>query len=129
MAVYGEMLSYFPELFQLVDYFSMNPQPVASYDERKDLGKVKGVFQFIRKGELARSGDTLSEKEVPTFWTTKKLEVGNFITVDEIDYRIDSNDDWMFAGGYYCYGLETLIGNTDKQEEIPDVDLGIGSYA
>ena len=59
----------------------------------------------------------------------KKLEVGNFITVDEIDYRINSNDDWMFAGGYYCYGLETLIGNTDKQEEIPDVDLGIGSYA
>ena len=45
MAIYGDLLSFFPEQFRMVSYFCMKPLSVASYTEREDLGKVRGIFQ------------------------------------------------------------------------------------
>ena len=129
MAVYGNMLNYFPELMRQFDYFSMKPQPVASYSKREDLGKVTGVFQFVKKGELRIATDTIAETEFPTFWTKKELVVGNFMTIEGTDYRICNDFKWMYEGEFRVYGLETFVGNSDKQEPIPDVKIGPGLYA
>lgn len=128
MAIYGDMLSFFPEQFRLFDYFSMETLTVSSYAERKSLGKVKAVFQFLKKGELVREGDTLNDTSVPTLWTRKKLAVGNFITADEVDYRITNDYPWFFQGGYYCYGLEQLVASKDTQTPMEDVEIGQNQY-
>ena len=129
MAIYGDLLSFFPEQFRMVSYFCMKPLNVASYTEREDLGKVRGIFQYMKKGELKRENDTLDDTNVPTFWTRQKLKVGNyFLQKDDELYRIVNPADWLFEGGFHCYVLETFVGNSDAQVSFEDVDLGQNSY-
>ena len=129
MAVYGDQLAFFAEQFRMFDYFSMKPLPTGSYTPREDLGKVKGVFQYMKKGDLIRENDTEAETDVPTFWTRQKLVVGNFIQKEDELYRITSDYTWKFEGNFYCYSLETFIGSSDKQIPFDYVDIGQNSYA
>ena len=129
MAIYGDLLSFFPEQFRMVSYFCMKPLNVASYTEREDLGKVRGIFQYMKKGELKRENDTLEDTNIPTFWTRQKLKVGNyFLQKDDELYRIVNSADWLFEGGFNCYVLETFVGKSDVQVYFEDVDLGQNSY-
>jgi len=129
MAVYGDVLSFFAEQFRMFDYFSMKPLPTGSYSPRESLGKVKGVFQYMKKGDLIRENEVEAETDVPTFWTRSKLKVGNFIQKEDELYRITSDYTWKFEGNFYCYSLETFIGSSDKQVPFEHVDLGQNSYA
>ena len=129
MAVYGDMLVFFNEQFRQYDYFRMRPNVVASYTEREGERKVSGVFQYMKKGELKREEDTLSDVNIPTFWTREKLSVGDgFIQKDGELYRIVNPADWLFEGGFNVYVLETFVGNSDVQEPFEDVDIGQHSY-
>ena len=129
MAVYGDMLAFFSEQFRYFDYFTMKPNTVASYSAREPLGKVRGVFQYMKRGELRREEATLADVNVPTFWTRQKLKVGDyFIQKEDEIYRIVNPADWFFEGGFCCYVLESVIGNTDEQQPFEYVDLGQNSY-
>ena len=123
------MLAFFAEQFRMVDYFSMKPLPAGSYEKRKSLGRVRGVFQYMKKGDLVRENEVEAETDVPTFWTRTRLIVGNFIQKEDEMYRITSDWTWKFEGNFYCYSLETFIGSSDKQVPFEHVDLGQDSYA
>ena len=129
MGVYGDQLAFFAEQFRMFKYFSMSPLPVASYSQRVFLGNIKGVFQYVKKGDLIRENDVEADVNVPTIWTRTKLKVGNFIEMDDELYRITSDYPWKFEGGFYCYSLETFVGNSDAQEPFEDVNLGQDDYA
>lgn len=126
--IYGSQLIFFTEQFRSVEYFSMKTDTVAGYSDRQSLGKVRGVFQYLKRGELFRENDTLSDVNIPTFWTEKKLEAGNFIKQvkgdDEDIYRLVNPSDWRHEGNFNIYVLETVTGNTDEQEPFEHVDLG-----
>ena len=129
MAIYGDMLSFFPEQFRMLDYFHMTPQNVASYSTREYLGKVRGVFQYMKKGELKRENDTLDDTSIPTFWTRQKLKIGDyFIQKEDEVFRITNSANWLFEGGFTCYVLETLVGNSEVHTPFEYVDLGQNSY-
>ena len=130
MAIYGDMLSFFPEQFRAFEYVQMTPQAVASYSKRVSLGKVRGVFQYMKKGELRREEETLNDVNVPTLWTRQKLKSGYYFIEKEEDelYRIVNPADWLFEGGFYCYILETFVGVSDVQKIDTEVDIGQGSY-
>lgn len=129
MGVYGDQLAFFTEQFRMFKYFSMNPLPVASYSQRVFLGNIKGVFQYVKKGDLIRENEVEADVNVPTIWTRTKLKVGNFIEMDDELYRITSDYPWKFEGGFYCYSLETFVGNSDAQEPFENVNLGQDDYA
>lgn len=130
MSVYGDQLAFFTEQFRNFPYFHMIPQPVASYNKREDLGVVRGVFQYVKRGTLEREGVALNDTDVPTLWTRKKLQVGDYyIIAEDVTYRLTNNYPWMFEGGFYCYGLESVKGNTDTQTPHPYVNLGQDDYA
>ena len=127
MSVYGDQLSFFTEQFRRVEYFSMKTETVAGYSKRTVIGSVKGVFQYMKRGELMRENDTLSDINVPTFWTREKLKAGNFIKLDGDDediYRIVNPSSWKHEGNFFIYVLETVTGNTDVQVPHEYVDLG-----
>lgn len=127
--IYGDMLSYFPEQFRMFDYFTMKPNVVSSYTKRENIKKVRGIFQYMKKGELRREEDTLNDINIPTFWTREKLKVGEgFIQKDDELYRIVNPADWLFEGGFNCYVLESFVGNSDVQEPFEDVNIGQNSY-
>ena len=129
MAIYGMQLNFFSEQFRYFNYFYMKPQLNASYEKREDLGKVKGVFQYMKRGELKQEEDTIADVNVPTLWTKQKLGVGYyFIQKDDEVYRIVNPADWTYEGGFNIYVLESVVGNTDTQEPFDYVDLGQNSY-
>lgn len=128
MSVYGDMLAFFPEQMRSFPYFSMKPLTVASYEPRVSLGTVRGVFQYVKRGDLKEENEALADVDVPTLWTRKKLDVGNFIEVEDTVFRISSNYPWKFEAGFYCFTLETVVGNTDQQTAHPFVDFGQNSY-
>ena len=127
--IYGDQLAFFAEQFRMFDYFSMKPLPNGSYSTREPLGKVKGVFQFVKRGDLIRENDTEADTNVPTIWTRQKLKVGNFIEMEDELYRITSDYTWKFEGGFYCYSLETFVGNSDAQKPFEYVNIGQNDYA
>ena len=126
--VYGDSLAFFTEQFRMFEYFSMTPLPNASYSKRESLGKIKGVFQFVKRGDLLRENDTEADTNVPTIWTRTKLKVGNFIQMEDELYRITSDYTWKFEGNFYCYSLETFVGNSDAQTPHPYVNIGQNDY-
>lgn len=129
MAIYGDQLAFFSEQFRNFDYFTMKPLTTASYSPREMLGKVRGVFQYLKRGELLRQEDTLADVNVPTLWTRQKLNVGNYyIQKGDETYRIVNPADWLFEGGFNVYVLETVVGTTDKQEPFEHVNLGQDDY-
>lgn len=129
MAIYGDQLAFFSEQFRYFDYFRMKPKVVASYSQREPIKRIRGVFQYMKRGELRMEQDTLADVNVPTLWTREKLQVGDFfIQKDDETYRIVNPADWLFEGGFCCYVLETVVGNTDIQEPFDDVDIGQNSY-
>lgn len=129
MPVYGDQLAFFTDQFRSYEYFHMKPHTTASYSTRESLGKVRGVFQYMKRGELRREEDTLADVNVPTLWTRTKLKVGDyFIQKDDELYRIVNPADWLFEGGFCCYVLESVVGNTDKQEPFEYVNIGQNSY-
>ena len=127
--IYGDQLAFFAEQFRMFDYFSMKPLPNGSYSTREPLGKVKGVFQFVKRGDLIRENDTEADTNVPTIWTRQKLKVGNFIEMEDELYRITSDYTWKFEGGFYCYSLETFVGNSDAQKPFEYVNIVQNDYA
>ena len=129
MSVYGDSLAFFAEQFRMFDYFSMKPLPNGSYSTREPLGKVKGVFQFVKRGDLIRENDTEADTNVPTIWTRTELKVGNFIEMEDELYRITSDYTWKFEGNFYCYSLETFVGNSDAQKAFEYVNIGQNDYA
>ena len=129
MAIYGNMLAFFSEQFRMFDYFHMSPEPGASYSKRDSLRKVKGVFQYMKRGELRRENETLADVNLPTFWTREKLKVGDyFIRKEDELYRIVNPADWLYEGGFNCYVLESVVGNSDVQKPFEYVNLGQNSY-
>ena len=129
MGVYGDQLAFFAEQFRMFEYFSMKPLPNGSYSARIPLGKIKGVFQYVKKGDLIRENDTEADTNVPTIWTHTKLQTGNFIVMDDELYRITSDYPWKFEGNFYCYSLETFVGNSDAQKPFEHVNIGQNDYA
>ena len=129
MAIYGDQLAFFAEQFRRFEYFSMKPLPGGSYTPRESLGTIKGVFQFVKKGDLLRENDTEANTNVPTIWTREKLKTGDyFIVMDDELYRITSDWSWKFEGGFNVYSLETFVGNSDAQTPHPYVNIGQNSY-
>lgn len=127
--IYGDMLCFFPEQFRTFDYFLMQPNVTASYTKRTGAKKVRGVFQYAKKGELKREEDTLADVNIPTLWTREKLDVGKgFIQKEDELYRIVNPADWLFEGGFNVYVLELFVGNSDVQEPFDDVDIGQNGY-
>ena len=66
---------------------------------------------------------------LPTLWTKSKLKLGDyFISKGEETYRITNSADWLFEGGFNCYVLEEVVGNTDTQVQHEYVELGQNNY-
>lgn len=121
MAVYGDMLGFFPEIFREFDYFSMSPEITGGYSNRTEEIKIKGVLQNVNSGLLRQEGDTIAGTSHPVFWTRSILLLGYFIKDGETVYRITRTNDWVRQGNFYKYDLESVVGNKDEDSGVEDV--------
>lgn len=129
MAIYGDQLSFFPELFQTFENYSAKPELVSGKENRVFIQKFRAVKQDMKAGELDIEGDTLNSTEVPTLWTRAVLKKGTFV-VDpkepDVIYVVNKANNFKFQGNFIVYILENVVGTTDVQK--PNKDINFGYY-
>lgn len=129
MSVYGDTLAFFPELYRPITFFTMKPNLVAGYENRAGETHVNVIHMPMKPKDIGYEGGTLSYKMVKTVWTEVKLRNDTFARVGEEDYRcVNVANPWGYEGNFNIYVLESLRGNTDKQEQNENVDLGKSDY-
>lgn len=129
MSIYGDTLSFFPELFEKFQTFCMSPIPVAGFKERTDEGFIVGVLQFVKSGQLDFEAGTTADVTNPTFWTRTKMKGNQYIIdSDDVMYRRADKNDWKKVGSFYVYILEEVVGIDERQTTNPVVDGGLAQY-
>lgn len=128
MSIYGGTLEFFQELFQSYETFRMSPLPVAGYGPRTDEGKITGVLQFVKAGQIDFEAATTADVAHPTFWTRTKMSPDQYILDDGEMYRRSGKNDWKRIGGFYVYILEIVVGIDERQVSSPIVDGGVSKY-
>jgi hypothetical protein len=130
VSVYGDMLGFFPELFERFLTYQMLPKTVAGFEEKTNERTVRGIFQFIKASDVEFEGDTTAEAIYPTFWTRAELPQDSYIldSYGNLFRRVRENS-WKRIGAFSVYRLEAVIGVDGRQVPDPDVDGGIAQYA
>jgi len=131
VSVYGDMLGFFPELRRAFNTFTMSPKAVAGFENQSATTVIYGVIQNVKSGDLTEEGETLSDTNVPMFWTRGTLEKDAYLrdTTENILYKRTKNNSWKNEGGFTCYVMESVIGVSDTQTPDANATIGSGHYA
>jgi len=127
--VYGDMLSFFPELIEDHLTFTMQPLPVGGYGPRENLIGARGIIQYTKAGDIEFDGGLAADTEYPIFWTRVILTKDAY--VEDLDgnlYKRTKSNAWKRLGGFNVYVLEYVVGVNGKQFTDPAVDLGQSMY-
>lgn len=132
MAVYGELLLHFPELFKEFSVYTAKVKTVAGLEKRTLLRKVYAVFQYVKASDIQAEGDTAVDIEVPTLWVyNDSLEQFNIVENADgfgIDYRVTKKSAWQDEAGFSVHILESIKGVTDKQVSDTDIIVNPSVY-
>jgi DNA polymerase elongation subunit (family B) len=122
MSIYGDMLTFFPELKKKYVAFQASPTVKGGYADRRNERTIVGILQFVKLGEVLPQNDLEDDVEVPAFWTKGELEKDSYI-VDEdgVIYKRTKVANWKATGNFRTYILETVIGVFDNQVDNPAV--------
>lgn len=130
MAIYGDMLSFFPELKKRYVYFRARPLVGGGYGPRTNVGTITGILQYVKAGDILKQNDTEADVEVPAFWTRTKMLMDSYLEdEDGVIYKRTKPTDWKNHGNFYVYVLETVVGILDEQPSNPSVSVVNGRYA
>jgi hypothetical protein len=135
VGVYGDQLSFFPELFVEHEIFDMKAIPGKGYGPRINKRLVSGVFQWIPGGKMGIEGENRQANEDATFWVRqqdvadKKVRQGSYVEVEgEGIFLFHHDDNFTFEGAFVKCDLKLAAGLTDRQVRNPNVDLGVRDY-
>lgn len=122
MSIYGDILTFFPELKKKYTTFQADPKVKVGYTGRRNEGVIVGILQFVKLGEVLPQNDLEDDVEVPAFWTKGELEKDSYI-VDEdgVVYKRTKVANWKSTGNFRSYILETVVGVFDNQIDDPAV--------
>lgn len=131
--VYGDMMSFFPELIEQYDVFYMRPSVGAGYGNRVLYKTVDGYLARDRGGDIAGITDLMTENQKASFFAyatipTGDIEQGLFVEDSGQIFRFTFNNTYANEGGCSEYRLQLVSGNTDKQVSHDYVNLGVGEF-
>jgi hypothetical protein len=134
MAVYGDMLAYFPELMVTHTVFNMQARIGGGYGPRTDIMEVYGVFMWVSGGKMGIAADNREANDVATFWVREedvpKVRQGKYLEVPGKGiFVFNHDDDYTAQGAFAEFTLQLVPGPTDRQHKNPTVDLGVRDYA
>jgi hypothetical protein len=126
MPVYGDMLSFFPELLSCYEVYSMKPKISGGYEKREVIKTVKGYISFYNRGDMSIEGDLRTSNEMGTFWVIedsddKALPQGSYLEYDNETFVIFHDDNYRREGGFREYKFKRVAAVTDKQHPNKDV--------
>ena len=124
MAVYGNLLSAFPELMRTFEIFSK--------PDKSDLHKIRAVFMPTRGDRLKQQKFTNRGKAIDyfeddclfvPFTYASKVSIGDYFYEPHEGHlgRLVGRADWTFEGGFVRYITERVTGVTF--EDTQDLEV------
>lgn len=126
MAIYGDMLMWFPELQETFPCFTAEVKVGSGIGERHYLDSVRGILQYLKGGGVDKETGAVYSYERPFLWTRRELPMLCFIVKGNGIYRIIGNNDWSREGGFHRYDLEEWQGILDTQKTDASIDFTKG---
>lgn len=122
MAVYGNLLSAFPELMRTIKVFTK--------EDRSDLRTIRAVYMPTKGDTLVRQKITNRGTAiqyfgsdclfVPKYWRSK-IDIGDYFysPQDSALCRVVGMTDWQYEGGFTRFVTERMSGTAvDDTEEL-----------
>jgi hypothetical protein len=137
VSVFGDQLSFFPELLENYEVFNMDARTPAGYGKRYNVRKVRGYFSWISGGAMGIEGDLRTENEVATLWVREpfagtnrgaSIRQGSYIEIDGKIFVFKHDDGFRREGAFSRYDLQLAAGVTDRQVTNVKVDLGVSDF-
>lgn len=125
--VYGDMLAFFPELFQHVPYYEREPKVGAGYTEKASgyedviVMPEKTLTAALGGRALAESAaDVLDYKDKEYIWVSSDspIKVGTFLMDLEKGrlVRLVGRAEWGMYGGFTRFDFEIVQGTTSEPD-------------
>lgn len=128
--IYGDFLLAFPEQFTTITVYAMTPKVNGGWSKVEQSDQlVKGIFQNTGGKQLRNSNGNLVESSGAEFWSETAGLSGKFATVNNIVYRLNSDNDWTNEGGFCRYGLEKVIGNNGSESTDTTWNTGADTFS
>jgi hypothetical protein len=126
-SVYGDMLMFFPELFQNVPYYERKPKVGAGYEEEASgyedviIMPEKTLTAALGGRALSESAaDVLDYKDKEYVWVSSDspIKVGTFLMDLEKGrlVRLVGRAEWGLYGGFTRFDFEIVQGTTSETD-------------
>jgi hypothetical protein len=125
--IYGELLDHFPEQFQSIPVFDMDPKINNGYENKTPDVLVQGIIQNYETDVLDNNGN-LAVKAGLYLWTYRPVTAGFFCRYQNTVYRLIVANDWPREGGFFEYRMERLVGS-DGQVQVTPAFNNTGSWS
>lgn len=128
--VYGSLVTAFPEQFEDVAYFDMQPQQGSGYGPRTDISTIRAVVQCTEGRRVDPVNGNLIVTRKMDLWTEALLQVGWFVEFTEdavpVVYRLKADNEWRREAGYTRYSLERVVGANGTEIKEPTSVTALG---
>ena len=125
--VYGDLLMFFPEIFQTVPYYERKPKVGAGYEEEASgyedviIMPEKTLTAALGGRALAESAaDVLDYKDKEYVWVSSDspIKVGTFLMDLEKGrlVRLVGRAEWGMYGGFTRFDFEIVQGTTSEPD-------------
>jgi hypothetical protein len=131
--VYGDNLSFFPELLAPYKIYAMKPRIGAGYDPRQAVLDVTGhVFRNLGGKETIitklRTENQVAQFYTPDIIPSSLIKQGLYLEDDGELYTFVKDNNFAREGTFTVHDLQLVQGNTDVQTPHPAVNLGQKSF-
>lgn len=110
--IYGDMLLAFPEQQTSITVYDMTPKVNGGWNEVTGSSQsVLGIYQHTTGKRIQDSNGNLVQTSGLEFWTSVGGLAGKFTKIEDLVYRLNSDNNWNKEAGFYRYGLEKVVGN------------------
>lgn len=127
--IYGEFLLAFPEQFRTVTVYDMEPKYNGGWIQVPDSSKtIRCIFQHTSGRRIKDLNGNQAEGSGLELWTETAGLNGKFTTIENTVFRLVSDNQWTYEGGFCKYTLDKVVGNNGAESADTTWYLGGGHF-
>lgn len=130
MAIYGDMLLYFPEQKTTFTVYQQTPLINGGWEkvEGSEL-VITGIYQNTKPTQIKDGNGNLVVSSGYELWSHTGGLNNYFTVINGYVYRLLSVNDWKTEGGFYRYSLDKVVGNNGLESDNTAWNLGSNSFS
>ncbi len=129
MVIYGDMLSYFPELFETLTIWTQERDTVGRWSARENEQQISGIIQNTGGKNFKIDEGRFRLAKGLELWTGRGGLGAWFTEYRGQVFRMVGGNEWDREGGFFRYDLELLQGVDNDTGDGSSFNAGEGFFA